>query len=64
VAHLPEIARSAGGGDNGLERRSLVYLRDNLKYGLGDGEAAGLRHFHELAAEVGVVAAVKPLKFY
>ena len=64
AAHLPEIARTAGGGDPDLERRSLVYLRDNLKYGLGDGEVAGLRRFHELAAEVGVVAGVKPLKFF
>ena len=64
VAHLPEIARSVGGGDPDLERRSLVYLRDNLKYGLGEGEAAGLRRFHALAAEVGVVSAVKPLKFF
>ena len=64
VAHLPALERSAGGGDHELERRSLAYLRDNLRYGLGEREAAGLRRFHELAADVGVVAAVKPLRFY
>lgn len=64
VAHLPEIARSVSGGDADLERRSLVYLRDNLKYGLGDGEAAGLRRFHELATEVGIVPGVRPLTFF
>lgn len=64
IAHLAEIARSVGDGDPALERRSLVYLRDNLKYGLGDGEAAGLRRFHELAAEVGVVPGVRPLTFF
>ena len=63
VAHLPEIARSVSGGDQGLERRSLVYLRDNLKYGLGESESAGLRRFHELAAEIGL-AGLKPLRFY
>lgn len=64
VAHLADIARDAAAGDAGLERRSLEYLRDNLKYGLGAGEIAGLVRFHELAAEIGVVPAVQPLRFY
>jgi chorismate dehydratase len=64
LAHLAEIARDVAGGDAGLERRSLEYLRDNLKYGLGPGEAAGLRRFYELAAEAGLVTALQPLRFY
>ena len=64
LAHLPEIAREVAGGDARLERRSLEYLRDNLKYSLGPGEAAGLRRFHELAAEIGLAAATQPLRFY
>jgi chorismate dehydratase len=64
VAHLAAIAREVAGGDAGLERRSLEYLRDNLKYGLGRGEAAGLRRFHELAAEIGLAPALRPLRFY
>ena len=64
VAHLADIARDVAGGDPGLERRSLEYLRDNLQYGLGPGEAAGLRRFYELAAEIGLVAALRPLRFY
>ncbi|HJU43208.1 MAG TPA: menaquinone biosynthesis protein [Vicinamibacterales bacterium] len=64
LAHLAEIARDVSGGDAGLERRSLEYLRDNLKYGLGPGEAAGLRRFHELAAEIDLVAALQPLRYY
>lgn len=63
-AHLPQIARAVAGGDAALEARSLVYLRDNLKYGLGDREAAGLRRFLELGVEVGVAVALKPLRFY
>lgn len=64
VAHLADIARDVAGGDPALERRSLIYLRDNLKYGLGDGEIAGLRRFHQLAAEHGLVPELKPLRFY
>jgi len=41
-----------------------VYLRDNLKYGLGDREAAGLKRFFELGVEAGVAIALKPLRFY
>jgi chorismate dehydratase len=64
LAHLPEIAHDVSGGDPDLERRSLEYLRDNLRYNLGDGEAAGLRRFHELAAEIGLAPALQPLRFY
>lgn len=64
VAHLADIARDVGGGDPDLERRSLIYLRDNLKYGLGAAEVAGLTRFHELAAEVGLVPELRPLRFY
>ena len=64
VAHLPAIARGVSGGDAVLERRSLEYLRDNLKYCLGPGEAAGLRRFHELAADIGLVPELQPLRFY
>lgn len=47
-------------------RRALIvsYLRDNLKYGLGDAEVEGLRRFHELAAGLGLISAVRPLRFY
>ncbi len=63
-ANLPRLAQVAGDGDAAREARSLVYLRDNLKYGLGDREAAGLRRFFELGVEVGVAIALKPLRFY
>lgn len=64
VANLPAIARKVANGDERLEQRALVYLRDNLKYGLGDAERAGLRTFHELASELSVVPGLKPLRFY
>lgn len=64
VANVQNIAGEVGAGDPVREARTLVYLRDNLKYGLGEREAAGLRRFHELGVETGVVAALKPLRFY
>ncbi len=64
VANLPAIARVAGGGDAGREATALGYLRDNLRYGLGEREAGGLRRFHELSVEIGLATALKPLRFY
>ena len=64
VANLARIARSVSGGDAAREAGALAYLRDNLRYGLGEREAAGLRRFHELGVEAGLAAALKPLRFY
>ena len=64
LANLDAIARDAGDGDAALERRAFLYLRDNLKYDLGEREQAGLRRFHELAADIAVVPELKPLRFY
>jgi chorismate dehydratase len=64
VANLEEIAKRAGEGDSDLQRRALVYLRDNLSYALGEAEQAGLRRFLELATEIGVTPQLRPLRFY
>lgn len=40
------------------------YLRDNIKYHLGDAERAGLEMFYRYAAEAGVVADAARLDFY
>ena len=64
VANLDAIARQVGAGDAALEQRALGYLRDNLTYGLGEAELAGLRRFHELAAEISVVPELKALTFF
>jgi chorismate dehydratase len=63
-AAVNDIARAEGQGDRGREERALRYLRDNLKYGLGESELAGLRRFHELAAECDLVPGLRPLRFY
>ena len=64
LLHLADIAREYAAGDASVEAQAFAYLRDNLKHQLGDREVAGLRRFHELAAEAGIVDAVKPLTFY
>ena len=64
LEHLPDIADEVSGGDPAIEQRALIYLRDNLKYGLGESELAGLRRFHELAFEIGLVPELRALRFY
>jgi chorismate dehydratase len=64
VAEVAVIAAAASHGDPQRERQLLRYLGDNLKYGLGDAELAGLRRFHELAADQGLVPGLKALRFY
>ncbi|MET0212300.1 MAG: MqnA/MqnD/SBP family protein, partial [Vicinamibacterales bacterium] len=40
------------------------YLRENVKYALGEREIAGLRRFYELAAEVGVLPSAEVPRFF
>ena len=44
--------------------RADVYLRENVKYALGEREIAGLRRFYELAAEVGALPSAETPRFY
>jgi chorismate dehydratase len=53
---FPESAEKAARADE--------YLRENVKYALGDPEIAGLRRFYELAADIGVLDRVETAKFY
>lgn len=61
---IDEIAAAVAGHDCAWAEQVRVYLRDNLRYGLGEAERAGLARFHELAAELGIVPAPRPLRFY
>jgi chorismate dehydratase len=49
VASGDAIADGYGAGDSGRIARGRAYLRNNMKYGLGDAELAGLQRFYELA---------------
>jgi chorismate dehydratase len=64
VRHTEEIAREYF--ENAPDRQTVGarYLRDNIKYGLGADEQAGLELFYRYAAEAGVVAAARPVSFY
>ena len=44
--------------------RADLYLRENVKYALGEREIAGLRRFYELAAEVGALPSAETPRFY
>ena len=64
VAQPERIARAYFA--NAPEHHALgaQYLRDNIKYHLGDAERAGLETFYRYAAEAGVVADAGQLEFY
>jgi chorismate dehydratase len=64
VGDIAAIARAAGRGDPAREAQALRYLGDNLKYTLGEAEIAGLRRFHELAGELGLVPGLRDLRFF
>lgn len=53
---FPESAQKAARAD--------LYLRENVKYALGQPEIAGLRRFYQLAAEVGVLPSANEPVFY
>jgi chorismate dehydratase len=63
-AAIPAIAERESGGDRHRAEQVRRYLSDNLRYPLGEREIAGLRRFHELAAEKGLVSGLRPLRFY
>jgi chorismate dehydratase len=61
---IDAIAQAEARGDRARQAVVAHYLRDNLRYGLGEREIAGLRRFHELAAEQGIVPRLRDLRFY
>jgi predicted solute-binding protein len=64
VAAAAAIAEEYGAGDAGRARRAAVYLRDNVKYGLGPEEAAGLQMFLDLAAGMDLAPRRRVLEFF
>ncbi len=63
-AELDAIARETAPGDAAGADKVLHYLRDTLRYGLGEREIAGLERFHELAVDLGLAPARRPLRFF
>jgi chorismate dehydratase len=64
VAAVDAIAREYGHGDTVRTERAAAYLRDNVHYGLGPEEIAGLQSFLDHAADLGLVPARRALEFY
>jgi chorismate dehydratase len=64
VAHAAEVARAYYPDDPAREAVAARYLRDNIRYVLGDEELEGLRTFYRYAAELGLVSRAGDLRFY
>lgn len=62
VAQSDAIADAYCGPDRAALGRA--YLRDNIKYVLGEREAAGLRRYYDLAARHGVIDRVRTAEFF
>jgi chorismate dehydratase len=58
------IAAEYGRGDAARAARAAAYLRDNVKYGLGPAEAAGLQLFLDYAADLGLAPRRRALEFF
>jgi chorismate dehydratase len=58
------IAAEYGAGDGPRAARAAIYLRDNVKYGLGPEEAAGLQLFLDFAADMGLAPRRRTLEFF
>lgn len=64
VAHPADIAARMYPEDPHRQEIAIRYLRDNMKYHLGPDERAGLETFYGYAAELGLVPAAGPVRFY
>ena len=64
VAHVEEIAAEYAAGDSARRARAARYLRDNVRYGLGDAERRGLQLFLDHAAELGMGPRARTVEFF
>ena len=64
VASYEAVAAEYGRGDAAAARRALAYLRDNMRYGLGVDEAAGLQMFLDYAADLNLAPKRRQLEFF
>lgn len=64
LADLQTVSSEYFGDDPALVSLGARYLRDNIRYMLGEEERAAAALFYEYAAEVGAVDAPEPLRFF
>ena len=62
LASVGAIAQGYNGPGHATQNES--YLRNNIVYGLGDAEAAGLREFYRRAHALGLIPRVPELRFH
>lgn len=63
IAAFDRIAEEYAAGDAARAERARRYLRDNMRYGLGPDEIAGLQLFLDYAADLGI-APERTLEFF
>jgi predicted solute-binding protein len=64
VAASDEVAREYLRDSPALQMIGMRYLRDNIKYRLGDEERAGLELFYRYASEIDLAPAPGGLRFF
>jgi len=64
VEAIDRIASEYAGSDPARAVRAARYLRDTIRYGLGDAEAAGLQLFLDLAADLGLAPGRRQLHYF
>jgi chorismate dehydratase len=64
LSEVATIAEQSFPADQAKAAVARRYLRENIKYDLGESQKAGLERFYELAARLGIVPSAKPLEFY
>ena len=63
-ASYAAIAAEYGAATRRATARAARYLRDNMRYGLGPDEAAGLQMFLDYAADLGLAPKRRRLEFF
>jgi chorismate dehydratase len=64
IAHTDEVAGAYYPGDPERQAVAARYLRDNIRYRVGDDELEGLRTFYRYAAELNLVSFDGRLRFF
>jgi chorismate dehydratase len=59
-----DVAARYFSDDPGKQERGAAYLRDCIRYDVGEREQTALERFFALAAEIGAAPATRPLRFY
>ncbi|MCX6551068.1 MAG: menaquinone biosynthesis protein [Acidobacteria bacterium] len=63
VEHAEDVARQHCPGDERLAAVGARYLRDNVDFGFGERELAGLTRFYREAADLGLVPSYREPRF-